>query len=661
MTLDPGNVSVVTEEANVRACPWNPNPDLTCPYPDEAPINSLYGLFTHSAAKFPNSPCLGWRPGPDLGYLWWSYAEVNEKILAIRCALAAKGLKKGDRVAVYAKNCPQWILVQYAILAGGMVIVPIYDTLGPNIVEYVCNHAGISLVFVSAANFPEFAKVYNAGKAPSVEHVIVISGKDIVPDPAIDACLSTGIVSISDFLDSGKQAIETGKYPLPDLQLDDLLVIMYTSGTTGLPKGVKLSHRALIASVSSAYFFFKKWNQEFFSTDIFLSYLPLSHIFEQQAEALVLGVGGRIGFFSGDIKLLLSDIEALKPTLFAGVPRVFARFQQRIEENVQNASIIAKTLFGWGYARQVRAEENPSEVARSGIWDALVFKKVRAKLLPNCRLVITGSAPMSKQTNDFLKVCLICPVVQGYGLTETVGGMLCSVPGLSKSGTCGGPLPGVEVKLRDLPEMGYLNSDKPYPRGEVCVKGDIVFSGYYDNENATSAAFDEDGFFLTGDVGQWREDGSLQIIDRAKNLFKLSQGEYVSPENLEQEYSKAKLVGQIFVYGNSLQATLLAVVVPDVPAATAWGETHGVGTLESIAKHAEFKKELLAQLAEMRAISNFKKYETIRDVVIEATGLNNLGQGFTIENDLMTPSFKLKRPQLKAKYSDRLEELYEKM
>lgn len=662
MALDPKFVSGVTSDPDVRKCPWADDFDGSKPDANKPPVSSLYGAFARSAKEHPNAECLGWRENPESDFKWWSYSKVNDMVAALRCSFQALGLKKGDNVGFYARNCPQWTLLQYAVMAAGLVACPIYDTLGPKIVEYVCNHSEAKAVLVSAANYSKLAAVRDSGKIPSVEHVVVIGERDIEQEDAIDKCVSgEGMVSIKDFYENGKKLAEAGTYEAPELALDDLLVIMYTSGTTGNPKGVMLRHRALVASVASAYAFFAKWNQKFSVKDALLSYLPLSHIFEQQAEALMLGCGGRIGFYSGDIKLLLSDMEALQPTVFAGVPRVFARFQQRIEENVSKTSFIQKTLFSWAYQRQLRAEASPGVVGRSGFWDTLVFKKVRAKLLPEARLVITGSAPMSGQTNDFLKVCLMCPVAQGYGLTETVGGMVCSIPGQSKSGTCGGPLPGVHVKLRDLPEMGYTTKDKPFPRGEICVKGDIVFSGYYKNEKATAESFDEDGFFKTGDVGQWIEDGALQIIDRAKNLFKLSQGEYVSPESLEQEYAKAKLVGQIYVYGNSLQASLVAVVVPDVAAAMEWGATHKLETLESIVAAPSFKKDMLGQLEEMREKSHFKKYEGIKDVIIEANDLNELGQGFTVDNDLMTPSFKLKRPQLKAKYVATLDALYGKL
>jgi long-chain acyl-CoA synthetase len=257
----------------------------------------------------------------------------------------------------------------------------------------------------------------------------------------------------------------------------------------------------------------------------------------------------------------------------------------------------------------------------------------------------------------------MCPVLQGYGLTESVGGMICSVPHKSVSGSCGGPLPRTLVRLSDVPDMGYTSADKPYPRGEICLKGTMVSGGYFKGEKNTAEAFDSDGYFHTGDIGQWLSDGSLQIIDRLKNLFKLSHGEYVSPENLEQEYTKCKLVSQIFVYGNSLQDSLLAVVVPDGHAASAWAKANAPGVTEvsEIAVNPAFKTELLAQLAAMRVEAKFKRYEEVKDIVIETNGLNDAGQGFYVENDLMTPSFKLKRPQLKRKYEAALEAIYESM
>jgi len=212
--------------------------------------------------------------------------------------------------------------------------------------------------------------------------------------------------------------------------------------------------------------------------------------------------------------------------------------------------------------------------------------------------------------------------------------------------------------------MNYLSTNEQ-PQGEVFLKGDCVTHGYYKNEKATAESIFEGGWLATGDIGQWNDKsdhGSLAIIDRKKNLFKLAQGEYVSPETLEQEYAKAGLVSQIWVYGNSLQATLLAVVVPDIPASLAWAKSHHGkpgATIEEIVKMEEFKKAVLEQLSKLQVSNKFKKYEAIVDCVFE-TNVNELGQGFHVENDLLTPSFKYKRPQLKAKYQAELEKLYAK-
>ena len=608
---------------------------------------SMYGLLSRTADKHGEHELLGHRLAPGEGeFQFISYTETRAKVLRIATALMKEhGVQKGDRIGVYGKNCPAWAAIQYAINAAGAILVPIYDTLGAEIVEYVCNHAECGVVFVAEENFAKWDAAKE--KCPTVKSVIRF---DI---GAVDSKKGEG--SITELMEKGTEDASG----LPEVGNDDLTVIMYTSGTTGNPKGVMLTNGNILASVGAAYHFFDRWGIKLTDTESLLSYLPLSHIFEQQAEALMVGRGGKIGYYSGNIKLLVADLDALKPTLFAGVPRVFARFQQKIEETVAAGSAIKKMLFNWAYQRQLQSVQNPGGIGRNALWDALIMNKVKAKILPRAKLIITGSAPMSAQTNDFLKVCLNAPVLQGYGLTETVGGMNCSAPFVSVSGTCGGPLPGTEVKLLDLPEMNYLSTNKP-PQGEVCVRGPVVFKGYYKNEEATKGAF-IDGWFRTGDVGQWNPDGSLQIIDRAKNLFKLSQGEYVSPEALEQEYAKAKLVLQIYVHGNSVESTLMAVVVPDAEHALPWGKKRGLDTLQAIGASEEFKKEVLAQLLEMHKIAKFKSYEKIRDIIIETGDLNELGQGFHVDNNLATPTFKLKRPQLRKKYKDGLDALYEKM
>lgn len=642
-------------ESPVRTCYYLSADEQ--PFPGET-IRTTYDFVARYAKKQPAAKCLGWRPISPAGvagdYVFHSYSKVNQTALRLGSALVSGGLVKGDRVGVYGKNCPNWSMAQLACSSQGLVLVPLYDSLGPNAVEYVINHAEVKVVFSSVANLPNFLAA--RPQCPSVTKVVVMEAGDV---PAAEttkqlpSVASGEVVTMEALLATGATDAEASPSGW-----EDLFVIMYTSGTTGDPKGVTLQNRAFVSSVASALRFFKHFNIELNASDSLFSFLPLAHIFAQQGEALFFCAGGSVAYYQGDVKLLLNDLEVAKPTVFAGVPRVFARFQQRIMETVETSGWLKRKLFDIAYSSVLTSVQNATP--RSGLWDALIFNKVRAKLLPNCRLVITGSAPMSAQTNDFLNVCLKCPVLQGYGLTETVGGMCCTAPNFP-TGTCGGPLPGAEVKLVDVPDMEYTAADKPYPRGEICVRGPFVTRAYYRDEEATAAAIDSDGFFATGDIGRWNADGSLQIIDRKKNLFKLAQGEYVSPEALEQEYAKCKLVSQIWVYGSSFEATLLAVVVPDPVVAKTWAAKNAADTvsagLAAIAELPAFKEAVLEELKAMTATAKFKRYEEIRDLLFE-TEVNDLGQGFTVENDLLTPTFKYKRPQLLKKYKASLEALY---
>lgn len=423
--------------------------DSNVPYhgKSEKPIECSYSLMAYQAKIGPDNECLGWRPALPAGasppppgapldesrpYSWWTYSQVLAMATQVGQGLVdTYGLSKGDKVGFYARNCPWWTLSMLACSSQGLIVVPIYDTLGPNIVEYVCNHSEAKVVLVSPENAAKLAT--SLPKCSTVAGVIVIDcdGNTGPASAAVDAALaaseefaSVKALTMPAIVAAGAEAT-TPEQANPG-SADDMYCIMYTSGTTGDPKGVTLDNSNIMSSVASAYHFFDSHDKDFNSNDCLLSYLPLSHIFEQQSEALFLGCGGKIGFFTGDIKWLVDDLLALKPTIFIGVPRVYARFQERILGGVEGGSFIVKKLYEYGYARQVRAEENPvgpSKVERSGIWDALVFKKIKGKLLPNVRFCITGSAPLSAETNDFLKVALASPVVQGYGLTETVGGM----------------------------------------------------------------------------------------------------------------------------------------------------------------------------------------------------------------------------------------------
>jgi long-chain acyl-CoA synthetase len=427
----------------------------------------------------------------------------------------------------------------------------------------VCRHSEVKAVFVSSERLKVFAESW--AEVESVGRVVVFSqyGIDESDDaedeelgwssttPAEEAIADVGLAGDARVatLAAMLAAAPTGEEAeagLPEADIERDFVCLYTSGTTGDPKGVVITNRALVTHVASNLRWLDHHNLVLTRDDCMFSFLPLAHIFAIQTETNIFCVGGRIAYYRGDLRLMLDDLMACRPTVFAGVPRVFARFQQKIRGAVADMSPLKRALFAYAFGSQsynVRAGRQ-----RTALWDALVFNKIRAGLLPEVRIIVSGSAPLSAETGEFLSVCLKVPIMQGYGSSETLGGVTCEPhTRCGDVSSCGPPLPGIEVKLVDIPAMDYLTSDKPFPRGEVCVRGPCLMSGYYKNGEETAKVFDDEGFFHTGDVGCRLADGSLTIIDRVKSLFKLAQGEYVSPESIENELCKAGLAGQMCV------------------------------------------------------------------------------------------------------------------
>jgi len=282
----------------------------------------------------------------------------------------------------------------------------------------------------------------------------------------------------------------------------------------------------------------------------------------------------------------------------------------------------------------------------------LLFNKIKAKLGGRVRMIITGSAPIGADVLEFLRICFCCNVFEGYGQTEASAASTVTLTGDCTVGHVGPPVPSVEIKLVDVPEMNYHATDKPNPRGEICVKGYSVFPGYYKDEQNTAEALDSQGWLHSGDIGLFLPNGCLKVIYRKKNIFKLSQGEYVAPEKLENVYVKHNLVAQIFVHGDSLQSTLVAIVVPDVETAVPYAKSNGIeGGLEGLCKNAAFQKKLLTELNALGKAGGLKGFELIKALRLESSP-------FTVENDLLTPTFKLKRPKAKQYYIAQIDEMY---
>lgn len=286
------------------------------------------------------------------------------------------------------------------------------------------------------------------------------------------------------------------------------------------------------------------------------------------------------------------------------------------------------------------------------LWDKVVFGAVRARLGGRVKYMITGSAPIAPDVIDFLRICFSAEVYEGYGQTETCAGLSITLTKDLESGNVGVPLPCGEVKLIDVPGMNYTSADKPYPRGEVCIKGNQLFREYYKDAEKTAETISADGWCRTGDIGMWDGKGRLVIFDRVKNIFKLAQGEYIAPERIENVYCKHELVAQAFVYGDSLQATLVGIIVPDKEELLKYAKLKGIeGDFATLCGDEQVRKYLLQQLIAHGKANDLKGFENVKNISLEP-------QPFSVDNNMLTPTFKLKRHEAKLHYEETIKGLY---
>ena len=289
-------------------------------------------------------------------------------------------------------------------------------------------------------------------------------------------------------------------------------------------------------------------------------------------------------------------------------------------------------------------------------YDALVFKKIAAILGGKVRCMVTGGAPMEKNVINFIKVVFSTPVVEGYGLTETVAGTSATDIYDPVPGHVGGPKYAVKIRLKDLPEMGYLTTDKPYPRGEICITGPTVFNGYYKRPEKTAEAFDEEGWFLTGDVGMVYPNGSIKIIDRSKNIFKTSQGEYIAPEKIEGILSLSPMIAQTFIYGDSLKNNVVGIIIPEEEWVMDWAKKQGLASASfaELCKNDQLKQEIGKDMARLAKDKKLSSLEKPKEFILHP-------ELFSIENNMLTSTFKMKRNVAKEVMKPMIDEMYEKI
>uniref|UniRef100_A0A8C1W6N2 Long-chain-fatty-acid--CoA ligase n=1 Tax=Cyprinus carpio TaxID=7962 RepID=A0A8C1W6N2_CYPCA len=582
---------------------------------------TMYEVFQRGLHITGDGPFLGSRL-PNQPYKWLSYREVSSRAEHLGSGLLSQGCQPNPDqfIGVFAQNRPEWIISELACYTYSMVVVPLYDTLGPDAIRYIINTAEISTVICDKAQKAAvLLENVQRGETPGLKMIILMDAFDTQLLEEAQKC-SVHIRALRD--------VEVRCPP----GADDLSIVCFTSGTTGNPKGVMLTHGNVVADFGG----FLKVTDVIFPNqdDILISFLPLAHMFERLIEAVVICHGGRIGFFQGDIRLLPDDMKALRPTIFPVVPRLLNRMYDKVRANT--------SLKRWllNFAAKRKGLEVCRGVIRSdSVWDKIFFHKIQVR----------EAAPVRHEAAAVLMPVLCVQVYEAYGQTECTAGCTFTTPGDWTAGHVGAPLPCNLIKLLDVAEKNYFAAKG---EGEICVKGPNVFKGYLKDPVRTAETLDADGWLHTGDIGKWLPNGTLKIIDRKKHIFKLAQGEYISPEKIESIYIRSEPVSQLYVHGDSLQSCLVGIIVPDPEVLPSWAQKKGFGgCYEELCGNKEIKKAILDDMVRLGKASGLHSFEQVKDIHIHK-------EMFSIQNGLLTPTLKSKRPELKEYFKTEIEQLY---
>ncbi|XP_067102448.1 long-chain-fatty-acid--CoA ligase 3a [Osmerus mordax] len=633
-------------------------------------MDSLDKVFEDAAKRFPKRDLLGTRELVKeedesqvngkvfkkvvLGeYRWLSYEQTHRAASRFGCGLAALGQRPHNNIAIFCETRAQWFIAAQACFMNNFPLVTLYSTLGGPAIAHGLNETEVTHIIISRELLETRLKAILL-EVPRLRHIIVV---DDTPTkwPGYPRGISVHNMAAVQELGTEPENVARGRtQPLPS----DIAVIMYTSGSTGMPKGVMISHSNIIASITGMAARIPNLGEE----DTYIGYLPLAHVLELSAELVCVAHGCRIGYSSPQTLADQStkikrgtkgDTSMLQPTLMAAVPEIMDRIYKNVMTKVEEMSCLQRTLFILAYNYKL---EQLSKGYSTPLCDNLVFRKVRALLGGRTRVLLSGGAPLSAATQRFMNVCFCCPVGQGYGLTETCGAGTISEMWDYSTGRVGGPLVCSEIRLKDWMEGGYSSTDTPHPRGEILIGGPNVTMGYYKNEAKNQEDFFVDGdgqrWFCTGDIGEFQPDGCLKIIDRKKDLVKLQAGEYVSLGKVEAMLKNCSLIDNICAYANSDETYVIGFVVPNQKQLLALADQYRIrGSFEELCENLAMEEVVLTVITEAALAAQLERFEIPRKICLSP-------EPWTPETGLVTDAFKLKRKELKTHYLSDIERMY---
>ncbi len=590
-------------------------------------IATLAELLTNSVASYTDNPLFGQRGEGDEWH-WTTYGEFGGAVDKARGGLASLGIGHGDRVAAISDNRIEWAVGAYSTYTLGAAWVPMYEAQTQKDWVYILRDSGAKVLFAATdgirAQVEEVADVL-----PDLEQIIVID------DPA-----GGNAIDYTELLARGAE----NPVPVAIVSSNDLAGLIYTSGTTGNPKGVRLSHHNFASNINAIAEIFPLEED-----DRSASFLPWAHSFGQTVELHTLTYfGSSTGLTSA--RTLIRDMPEIKPTILVSVPTVFNKVYDGLRKKMEAEGGITKTLFDAAMAngrKRIQLEKQGKRSRwidlKNSLFDKIIFTKVRDAFGGRLRYAFSGGAAISTEVAEFISAVGIV-VYEGYGLTETSPIVTCNVKGARRVGSVGRVIPGVTVDI-DTDVTGDVEI------GEIVVHGPNVMMGYHNLPDADAEVFTPDRGFRTGDLGHVDDDGYLFIRGRIKEQYKLENGKYVVPSPIEEQLQLSGFISQIMVYGEQRPHNI-AVVIPDVEYLAKWADENGLdpSDLDMLLTDAKVKDLFKTEIN--RGQSSIKRYERVRDFVLAA-------DEFTPENGMLTPSLKVKRRAVMAKFGDEINALYE--
>ena len=561
-------------------------------------------------------------------------------------------------LGIFSRNKKEWLLSFLGAMKDSITVVPIYETLGDLAVEYILEQTQLTTVVIEIKALKKILELAKENKIGCLKNLIVI-------EKELDEETCKQLIEIGLNIYSWEEIEEKGKNNgeniiLNNAKADDICEINFTSGTTGYPKGVKLTHKNIVVGTDVG----ELIGLNATTKDLYISYLPYAHVMETLIITYAFNHGVPIGIYSGSTTRLIEDIQILKPTAICAVPKIFQKISEAIHEKVNKKSPILKKIF------QKSVDMKINEYKKTGMYknillDNLVFKEVRQAVGGRVRFMLVGSAPIDGNLLNFLRCSLSVEIMEGYGQTENVAGVLLSNTCDPVTNHLGGPGWWTEIKLVDQPELGYTSKNidketgKSRPSGELCVRGTSLFQGYFRNPEKTSESIDKDGWLHSGDVAMIIPEygNAIRIVDRVKNIFKLQQGEYVSPEKIESVYESCKYIEQIFVYGNSLKNYLVCIVYPKVNDIINYFKNKGINDINTnnymdYLEDNDLKNDIIKEMDKYGRINGLNGFELPKKIYL-------FKDRFSVENQILTPTMKIKRHIAKKIFEEQINKMYE--